>query len=63
MTYRNGKCYDSRGNEMTTAQVNMLYYKSISYIESLKQKDNPVTEESIIDKLSKNTLFKISKFR
>ena len=61
MTYRNGKCYDARGNEMTTAQINMAYYKSMSYIESLKPKDEPLNEDSIIDKLSKNPLFKISK--
>lgn len=57
MTYRNGKCYDNHGNEMTQSQINQMYNISKEYIDSInKTKNNrindDITKEDVINKLS-----------
>ena len=65
MTYRNGKCYDSKGNEMTNSQINLQYQASMSYISSLTtpksnvEDDTELEPEDIRSLLSKNTNFKV----
>ncbi len=62
MTYRNGKCYDKNGNEMTQSQINMMYRSSIKYIEEQNQKLESAkipTTEDLINKLSEK--FKVIK--
>jgi len=65
MKYRNGKCYDDFGREMSQAQINTMVRESQEY---LKQVSCPISiklnvskelsKEDIRDKLSKN--FKVS---
>ena len=61
MKYRNGKCYDDFGHEMSQAQINIMVHESQEY---LKQVSCPMSiklgiskelsKEDIRDKLSKN---------
>ena len=37
MKYRNGKCYDDFGNEMSQSQINSLYKSSQAYIQKLNE--------------------------
>jgi len=64
MKYRNGKCYDDFGREMSQAQINTMvresqeYLKQVSCPMSIKLNvSKELTKEDIRDKLSKN--FKI----
>ena len=65
MKYRNGKCYDDFGREMSQAQINTMvresqeYLKQVSCPMSIKLNVNKeLSKEDIKDKLSKN--FKVS---
>ena len=65
MKYRNGKCYDDFGREMSQAQINTMvresqeYLKQVSCPMSIKLNvSKELTKEDIRDKLSKN--FKVS---
>ena len=60
MKYRNGKCYDDKGNEMTQSQINALYKASQAYIQSIKDNKNQkeLTNKEIINKLANNPNFK-----
>ena len=65
MKYRNGKCYDDFGHEMSQAQVNAMVHESQEYIKqvscpmSIKLNMNKeLSKEDIRDRLSKN--FKVS---
>ena len=65
MKYRNGKCYDDFGHEMSQAQINNMvresqeYLKQVSCPMSIKLNVNKeLSKEDIRDKLSKN--FKVS---
>ena len=65
MKYRNGKCYDDFGREMSQAQINTMvresqeYLKQVSYLMPIKLNvSKELSKEDIRDKLSKN--FKVS---
>ena len=60
MKYRNGKCYDDKGNEMTQSQINALYKASQAYIQSIKDNKNQkeLTNKEIINKLANTPTFK-----
>ena len=65
MKYRNGKCYDDFGREMSQAQINIMvresqeYLKQVSCPMSIKLNvSKELSKEDIRDKLSKN--FKVS---
>ena len=65
MKYRNGKCYDDFGHEMSQAQINTMvresqeYLKQVSCPMSIKLNvSKELSKEDIRDKLSKN--FKVS---
>ena len=63
MKYRNGKCYDDFGNEMSQAQINSLYKSSQAYIQKLNESkqihQRELTKEELLNKL-KNSNFKIT---
>ena len=61
MKYRNGKCYDDFGREMSQAQINTMvresqeYLKQVSCPMSIKLNvSKELSKEYIRDKLSKN---------
>lgn len=45
MKYRNGKCYDDFGNEMSQSQINEMFRQSQEYIKQIRLKHNIETEE------------------
>lgn len=45
MKYRNGKCYDDFGNEMSKSQINEMFRQSQEYIKQIQSKRNIKTEE------------------
>lgn len=46
MKYRNGKCYDDFGNEMSQSQINEMFRQSQEYINhQIRSKHNIETEE------------------
>lgn len=45
MKYRNGKCYDDFGNEMSQSQINEMFKRSQEYIKQIQSKHNIKTEE------------------
>lgn len=45
MKYRNGKCYDDFGNEMSQSQINEMFRQSQEYINQIRSKRNIETEE------------------
>ncbi len=49
MKYRNGKCYDDFGNEMSQAQINEMFKQSQEYIKQIQSKCNIKTEELSAD--------------
>lgn len=58
MTYRNGKCYDSYGNEMSQSQINQMYCASQAYIQQLHEsKSQELSRDEMIEKLSLNSTF------
>ena len=63
MYYRNGKCYDSKGNEMSLSQINQMVSASEEYIkQKMKNKANKeISSEDIYSKLKDNPIFNVSK--
>ena len=63
MKYRNGKCYDDFGNEMSQSQINSLYKSSQAYIQKLNENkqipQRELTKEELLNRF-KNSNFKIT---
>lgn len=63
MRYINGKCYDSRGNEMSQNQINQMYRASQAYIQNLNENkqipQRELTKEELLNRF-KNSNFKIT---
>lgn len=63
MRYINGKCYDSRGNEMSQNQINQMYRVSQAYIQNLNENkqipQRELTKEELLNRF-KNSNFKIT---
>ncbi len=63
MKYRNGKCYDDFGNEMSQAQINSLYKSSQAYIQKINESkqipQRELTKEELLNRF-KNSNFKIT---
>lgn len=65
MKYRNGKCYDDFGREMSQAQINTMVRESQEYLKQVNcpmaikpNVNKELSKEDIRNKLSKN--FKVS---